>query len=497
MNCYDSEFLIREFSNKFRNGGKKLHSNDATTIIQRNSDFFQSIMETFVIMGKFPWNSNEENQVLYRYPSYDSESDSYIPFIFPKNKEIKSLAIKMDQLFDLFEPNDIKDVEYEVQYFPENNNSPYLFIGRILVCPLTLPIICHDFDLPFLLSQCKDNILPYAEICIVIKSKMPFHSLFFSLIKWFLQCDAVMRMKAFNEIESFISHGIIPDRSKTDGDSILSPAYYWPNASRTQFIEVITFIRSITPPKDEEIVIFDEKPFPLFKWQRCSSTKAYFPLARYCLQCLMDCISPDIIVILFSALCLEKSIIIYHPSSTVVSKCILSLHFMLRPLRWVFSSVSVLSQKLSDLLSSPTPFLAGAVFPIAEITSDMVYLDIENKKLKLGQSLPQFPYSNKLMLELKALWTDAKESKDNSLQDALQSFNICIRNMLSPCEASIISDISTQENTMSHFIIELYLGHFPQENRQYQEFFSKTQMFQLHIEQECRKRTDRYKTKNF
>jgi hypothetical protein len=66
--------------------------------------------------------------------------------------------------------------------------------------------------------------------------------------------------------------------------------------------------------------------------------------------------------------------------------------------------------------------------------------------------------------------------------------------MLGPVEASIISDFTDPKNTRSKFIDELYLGQAPLKERPFLKEFSATQMFRVHMEQECRKRSDRLNT---
>jgi hypothetical protein len=87
---------------------------------------------------------------------------------------------------------------------------------------------------------------------------------------------------------------------------------------------------------------------------------------------------------------------------------------------------------------------------------------------------------------LKYVWN----GKTKDLTEIFAWTNKTVSRFLEPIASSIISHVSEEGRISSKFFREAYLQQFPKKEREFAEAFSKTQMFQLQVEQDCRRRSD-------
>jgi hypothetical protein len=284
-------------------------------------------------------------------------------------------------------------------------------------------------------------------------------------------------MQSYQLYENALAGGAIDDSAIAPGNPTLA--------------EALAGALPQPPPEKDALLVFDRAPYPPFRWRRPVSERGYMELARHALKCLLGHLSLPTFVTLFSAVCLEKFVIVYHRDPVVVTQAVLALHFMIRPLRWVLGSVSLLPEALWELLTAPSPMVIGTAVAVPALERGKVFVDIGRDHIAIDEQFPDYPHRTQMIRELAAVLGEAKALTDGHLNRLVMATNLAVRDMLGPCEASIMTDMSDAQKTQSKFIEELYLGQAPVKDRPFLREFSSTQMFRHHVEQECRKRSDR------
>jgi hypothetical protein len=96
---------------------------------------------------------------------------------------------------------------------------------------------------------------------------------------------------------------------------------------------------------------------------------------------------------------------VFHTDETIVNTVILALHFMLRPLRWVSGSISILHDCLEDLLSAPNPLLVGMTKQLIEMGLGFVYFNLVTREVRASDGdFPLLPKRAEMEKKLKHIW---------------------------------------------------------------------------------------------
>jgi hypothetical protein len=162
---------------------------------------------------------------------------------------------------------------------------------------------------------------PTTEICFAFKTKFPFFELFVNLTRWLLESEMVSRMEVCDLVERSLA-----------GQSPLS-ATSWPTSTRERLVRDLAVLSAEIPPNPDEDVVIDSPPSRLFRWKRPRVRRNHYPLGRRVLADVVKYLNQPRFTQLFSALLLEKTIVVYHPDEVVVNHVVLAMHFMLRPLK--------------------------------------------------------------------------------------------------------------------------------------------------------------------
>ncbi|OHS99291.1 hypothetical protein TRFO_34292 [Tritrichomonas foetus] len=459
-----NSFRLR-FSN---NGSSNLGTDDAMTLLQYSSDQFNSLIDSFFIFGIFPFESeNEKPRTLFAYPNQDpKKNEVFCRFCFPNSQRVnkkekrKSLSLAY---------NSTKTIDFIPLYFPESSDSPYLFVSKFFANSITMPIICHQMNLCDVISRFDGQ---YSEFCIAIQSKLPFYSLFQDYVKWYLNCERILRLSISDDIENYYTGTMKTITSSRD----------FLEENRVKLLSHLTSFLSIPAPRVNESIEIDDPPFTYFKWDRKYSFHNYYPLACEVLYDLFQCLSLNNLIILFSGVLLEKSIVFYHPNQKISPSSVMAMHFLLKPLKWIGSSISILPTDLEDLLSAPNPFIIGLsdnivfkshsdikankrnstnniYFRTISIESNMlcdfisknidqdniVFVDLKNDKLFLNDNYENIPIKNILLNEFSKRYSEIVANDSPVIFEILEKFNIFITNILDKLRISLISDLSTPQ----------------------------------------------------
>jgi hypothetical protein len=447
---------------------------DAPQLIHRNSDSFATVVSAAYIVGNYPWSNDPIPKVLYTFPPSDPLAASYAPFLLPDGCSYSSqhFSRPADLFQYLYDPMSTATGSFFILYFPEDPSAPYIFSYRFRVSPLTLPTISHDFSLSDLLSHMSATDAPTTEICFAIKTKFPFFDLFANFIRWMLESEMVARMEVADLVERGLAAPV---------------ASAWPADVRDRLSREMCAFGAVSPPAPNGEILIDTPPSQIFRWRRPPVKRNHYPLAELVLADVVRHLNQRCFTHLFSALLLEKTIIVYHSNETVVNHVVMALHFILRPLRWASGSVSILPAQLMDLLSAPNPLLVGVTHPLVELQPWFVYFDLVAQDVRvLDRGLLPVPCYVDMERALKPVW--AKRGED--CIQIVEFTNAVVQRFLEPVGQSIMSELGDGGEVRSKFCHEMFLPRFPKEERAFVEALCATQMFQMQVEQDCRRRSD-------
>ncbi|OHT17357.1 hypothetical protein TRFO_41100 [Tritrichomonas foetus] len=476
---YSSIALRNRFRMRLQKKGSQLGADDATKLIRSNSEKFQYLVNAFYIYGEYPWEKSNESRLLFSYPETDFSAGILAPFCLPDgvNRQISTCDLQST----VYDQGQIANSQFFTLYFPENKDAPYLFCLRYRANPLTVPSICHNLTLCELLEKTNIRGMPYCDQCIAVKSKLPYHEFFEKFMKWFLKCEMVARMMVSNELDNFLSANIISENE------------FWPEQHREDLFNQLMSFLYLPVPQINESICIDQSPYPVFNWTIPNTLKSYYPIAIRCIFDLVKNLDIKKFWQLFSALLLERSILIYHPNQSVVCNVILALHYLIKPLRWVFSSISQLPPSLTDILNAPNPFIIGTILDVQYIEKEWVYVDLQQKNIITGDEILIHPKKDRFCNQFYRSYNEINNSESPTLIDILESCNGIVNEMVGMLYSSIITDFSDPFNVQSKFFEEIYLQHFPTNERHYMEVFSSSQMVMMFTEQLCRRKSDEMK----
>ncbi len=179
INRFNSIDLMKSLSDKFRLRIQKTEDfagDDALTIVRRSSDIFDTILDSVMVVGSFPWENDTSRRILYRFPSADGQNnqndDSIINFVLPeiKRKDTENHNISFDSIEDIEESglNHVILKNTDAEYFKSNliddchilkskffplymptdaNTAPYVYCLTFYVSIFNLPSISHNFSI--------------------------------------------------------------------------------------------------------------------------------------------------------------------------------------------------------------------------------------------------------------------------------------------------------------------------------------------------------------
>lgn len=379
-------------------------------------------------------------------------------------------------MYDIFS-NELP--EKFILYFPTDEHAPFHYCCKIKIHNLSIPSIIHNFDLEELLQQTNQTTLYFSEICIVIQSRHEFYKFYFDFFQWFLESERIEFTMAHAMIENFLKTGqVLKNYSLKDHRS-----------------KIISFVENFFRYEASDVVVIDHPSYSLFRWENLPDDRHEIQIAIYCLSHLVDVISPSDFLILWSAVLQEFSIIVYGIDIEKLSSIVLALHYLIFPLHWVSTSVSILPESQYDLLCAPTAFIYGItkITPRLKFQQEAIFLDLEVKKIRFSKR--PIPIPGKVQFIFETFWNNLSVTKEGTLQAMFTYICDYIRNFLE-CIPSSISINYTSESTTTLFMKEFYLLKYCEESREFVDHFISTQMMMFYIEQESRKKLDQYKGTN-
>lgn len=465
---------------------------DADVIVSHESGVFVSSIEHMDIVGIYPWEERSEPHVMFHYPRSSRHNDSICQFIFPDgcSKSVVQYKKPSQLLSDIFQTCTDDQITKEVHYFKENTKSPLMFCYKVKVNPITIPVVAHSLKLSELMEALNFPNVPFVEICIAIQTKFPYNDYFDRLVLWLLNSEGIARM-AINEIlANYPNTKVTPEEIDGDGGSLLAPTVSWPASHRDTFSYVFETTFSLPVPGIGMPLTVDYPPFPQLYWERPDIEPAYMQLLNTCLRKMTTSVTPELFAKLLNVFILEYSIVIYSSDLSLLTHTILALHYLLRPLRWVGASISVLPSSLMDIMSSPSPVIVGVNKRVSMTLEREALFDLDARKFTIQPTPPMHPHLGAIQKQYKKTIGVEDNAPYEALIDGVSQF---IKELMDPVEFSIVSNCSDIHNVTSKFLNDMYLSGFAANERKFMDEFVGVQLFRFYVEQACRKRSDTLK----
>ncbi|OHT03046.1 hypothetical protein TRFO_29665 [Tritrichomonas foetus] len=492
---YDSFNLRKRFNHRFQMRADSSHGDDALKLDRRNSDQFDTLFESLFLIGSFPWENEDDKRILFKYPSINENDNSIVPFCFPTDNNFFIEKIHSNEFYKthLIDDNNIHNSKFFPLYFPSDEDSPYVFCLSFYASIFNLPSFIDEFEFSDALSYFKkDGHLIHSRLCLCVKTKLPFHSLFHSFLIWILRCEIIGRMTVFADVCDFFA---------TNSFDISNN--FWPLQHKNELLTILMNFSAYPVPFPNETLVIDKRPFPPFSWKRPDDSMTIFPIAKIASIHLLSNINIDNFKKLFFSVLLEKTIIIYSKDIEDISWLILTLHYLIRPLKWVSVSVSLLPKQLYELLDAPNPIIAGVTDNLFDLSNsaskfddtkdetninptNFFFYDTQKQHILYNYEIPLAPQESIFSDDISRCWKSS-----TSFTSILTLSNHFVSTILKVIDSCIMSNISDIENPSSIFMEELFLQNFPIQERPFLSLMASTQMFQFFVEQQCLKRSKR------
>lgn len=129
---------------------------------------------------------------------------------------------------------------------------------------------------------------------------------------------------------------------------------------------------------------------------------------------LYQALGPELLIIVFSTLLLERKVILCTENISILSSCVLGLQTLLYPFQWQHTIITILPESLVDICEAPIPVLAGLLKPIDFKIEDAIVIDLNTRTLlqKCGDETTILPsslsHSLKVSLEMVDLLDQGK-----------------------------------------------------------------------------------------
>lgn len=465
--------MMKEFRQRFERSPGLSDADDALELDRCDSSTFHSLIDTVMLVGVYPWEGSATPRVLFQFPEGHG-NEAIPPFCFPSGCRtwLQSFQDKNAIPAHIIDDSYIQNGKFIPLYFMEHRNAPYLFCFHFEVSPLTFPSFAHNLGLKELLGKLGETYTPLTTVCLAIKTKYPSASLFRQWIEWLLSCEMVARMRLEQVFVEYMS-----------GNKAAAEGTGWPETERNLMMDVFKQMRNQPPPAPGKAFEIDCPPMPPFSWvMPIPDGPIHSPLAQECLSYLITRISMEQFITLFYSVLLERTVILYHTSETVIGYCVMCLHFLCHPLKWKSCSVSILPDQLEDLLDAPSPIFIGSRRPLTSgVPANCVYIDLVQGTLQTSDTLPVCPRGDALQKVLVKVW-----SMENPYMAILAAVNSVTKGMVDLIDLCTMTDYTNPDDVKSLFMQQLFIGRFPPEERPYLKVMLESQMFRYAVEQRCR-----------
>ena len=487
MESFDREFETRILCSQFKQKTRQCFDvSDAVPDVVEASVFDETdtdnIFTSLSIFGWCPWDANKTPRILFR--TNEDESDGIAKLVcrccFSDHPQPREAGIRYSGDAELkqvaMRGYDSANCQRFMLYFQELP-APYCYCCQLEVSPFTIPCLCHDKSFGEIMETVKDGVVPQSLICIVIHAKVAQRWLFYNVIDWLLQCEHVVRLDVF--CRSFGSTECV-----------------WPQ--KKVFARFLMHVQAFPfDPEANKCEIY-EGSFSSFKWIGDETLpRPELAIVRDCVNMFIDHVDVNGLITLISGLILELPIFVLGKQKTLVSDTIMALMFMVYPLRWIMPVICLLPEDLGDLLDSPVPSLIGTCGHVTPRSPNAVIVDLDappSEAVRSATPVPRMPDDGTLIQELSGYMEHMRKDRVTAVCCIVSAIEDKIRNLLEHVPRSIVTDFTSESHTRSHFMIELFLANFEKKDRHYMKLMRETQMFEYHLNRECRRQSAAFNT---
>jgi pentatricopeptide repeat protein len=113
-------------------------------------------------------------------------------------------------------------------------------------------------------------------------------------------------------------------------------------------------------------------------------------------QILFDCLDTEHILQVWSALVMERKVLLLSSQYSILTICSEIFSSLLFPLRWNHLYVPLLPRMLCPMLDAPVPFFCGIVredwlYAQQFVSEDIIVVDLDHNKVRFGRAVPRMP----------------------------------------------------------------------------------------------------------
>ncbi|EDR27801.1 hypothetical protein EDI_007770 [Entamoeba dispar SAW760] len=208
-------------------------------------------------------------------------------------------------------------------------------------------------------------------------------------------------------------------------------------------------------------------------------------------RCLFFRVIPlNNLLTLISAVLLERKVFIKSEHRCLVSNAISFLIEVIKPFTYEFPIISVLTNKLIDLMDSPTPLLVGCYKVPSELPENSYLYNIDSKTLQcFGEKVIPFPNNERIINDIKEILKPLKGYPAHStskcilihsqiIEWAMQKIQVEIRLMFQEFEDYCISSRGSDCNAISLFMKNEFVQSQNKDIQPFLKEFVETQMFE-------------------
>jgi hypothetical protein len=94
---------------------------------------------------------------------------------------------------------------------------------------------------------------------------------------------------------------------------------------------------------------------------------------------------PEILLVVFEYVLMERSVILHSKNISVLSSCVLALQAIIYPFKWRYVWISVIPENMGELIDSPVPLLAGTLVELENYVNEGVYVDLDRCVIRKNQ----------------------------------------------------------------------------------------------------------------
>jgi len=441
------------------------------------------IFEHFILIGPKDFDSRGKIDVLYEYPEKkDGQCQFALPeFLFGEDSQKSFIKInKQDDLLSHYlNSNEITDKillihsSAGVQY--------YLYCMKFLATPITLPAFLSPNLTNVILKNRDKKALPISTYAYCIATSHPFPDLYFSLLQQIMQYETVIR-------NSPKDVSLLNPSTELRGDA--DPMDYWPLTaffSRKKFLEALYDLPLPNFCGVFKISSHSTRLQPI-KWEMPMAGDVRRSVILFSSSSVLDWISVNQFIDLFSALLLENSIVVVGDSIGQITEAVTFLTQIITPFVWACPLSTIVPPCLLGFLNSPMPTIAGILSIYAKsIPEEKVVVNLGKQTIHIPYKLPIIPGHN----ILKDLVTNYVKSRNNKHDD--ENTNAFVRQislflemtLIAPLSRSIVSFIQNGQVVGSMMAEQKFRSQFSPDELQFIKDITDTQLFSTKKEQLC------------